>query len=128
MAVYRKEGGMVLILEDSDEIAELYAVQAEIQGVPVAIAPDIPTAQALFLKYRARIRVMVFDGKINGQVQPTCSFVQKLRTEGFEGKMIAAALNPSTNDRLVEAGCDIKAHDKIDVIGIVARILNEQSG
>lgn len=116
---------MILILEDTPDIYEMYEVQAKVLDLPVIFARDVPQAAALYAEHQRQLEAIVFDGKINGQVQPTCDFVSQIKASGFKGLMVAAALNPDTNDRLVAAGCGVRAKDKHTVIQTVATLLDE---
>lgn len=116
---------MILILEDTPDIYEMYEMQAFTQHLLVILAHDVPHAAASFAEHRDEIQAIVFDGKINGQVQPTCDLVSQIKASGFRGPMVAASLHPDTNDYLIAAGCDHKVRDKHSAIETVATLLTK---
>ncbi len=70
---------------------------------------------------------IVVCGCLSAKQSSTVPFVQKVRTEGFSGPIIAASNFPDTRDELLEAGCSHAVpNSKGDTSTLVKRVLGRQ--
>ena len=110
----------ILIVEDMPKWQRSYA-KALGDVADVLSAYSIQEAQDLFAQNRD-VALIVMDACVPGDVPTTLPLVGRFRKH-FKGPMIAASSLSDYRDRLVVAGCDLKA-DKADVVNLVLQLLS----
>jgi len=79
-------------------------------------------AEKIFGELKNDIDIIVCDFSLGGG-ETTLNFVKKIRGE-FKGLMIANSSDPGSNERLVEAGCDVSTK-KSEMLDLIKNLISE---
>ena len=83
------------------------------KGYEVLGSPSMKGALQLFDEERERIIGIISDGNVvEGDFGPI--FVEQLRRLGFKGPIIGASMSSELGEKLLQAGCSHRVHDKSD--------------
>jgi hypothetical protein len=116
-----KQKPLILIVEDDPRLIEAYWEDL-CDETEMLIATTLSEARDAFAKHKEHIRLITLDGALmirdrhglEDRDEGTDVFLKEIRPV-FNGPIIAASGNPSSQDLLVHLGCDDRISDKTEL-------------
>ncbi len=114
----KKEGLIILIVEDEKSLQTLYKIILERAGAKVLTATTVQRGIGIFFTNKEDIDAIMLDGMLpDGSSEP---LVRKIVASGFGG--IIMATSGTINSKLMAAGCNLdkpKPLSKKDILSVL---------
>lgn len=105
---------VVLVVDDVLTYRRTHRDNLGRYSVEVLEAATLKELDAVFAANKNRIDAIILDGRLapvaddDDNPRPdTVDFVHRVRSQGFQGLIVAASSAQEFNDQLVQAGCDV---------------------
>ena len=105
----------VLLIEDNEQLQNLFASMSKKLGVDLLQARTIREADLLFLEHKDTIDIIYIDGCVPGDKFNTKKLAEHIR-KSFCGPMIAISAVENYNIELLRAGCNDMLMQKSDLM------------